>query len=131
MRFGYQWSFDVPSPNAYETLLWNVMKSATALFMRDDQVQAVWLPLMPVREGWKAAAPIDLPKFAADMWGPEATQGLLAQGQRWPLPTELVSADKKRLRGHNYEKSITFTFSHIAFDHTDWLPSGHKGRQQH
>ena len=29
-------------------------------------------------------------------WGPEDTQGLLAKGHNWPLPTELVGLREKK-----------------------------------
>src|ERR1017187_7118189 len=40
MRFSYHDSFDAPSPDAYETLLWDVMKGDATLLMRADQVEA-------------------------------------------------------------------------------------------
>src|ERR1039458_3960454 len=48
MRFSYCESFDAPSPDAYETLLWDVMKGDATLFMRADQVEAAWQLVMPV-----------------------------------------------------------------------------------
>jgi glucose-6-phosphate 1-dehydrogenase len=96
MRFSYRESFAAPSPDAYETLLWDVMKRDATLFMRADQVEAAWQLLMPVLEAWQATAPSDFPNYAAGTWGPENTQGLLAPGHRWPLPTELVTAGKKK-----------------------------------
>jgi glucose-6-phosphate 1-dehydrogenase len=89
MRFSYRDSFDAPSPDAYETLLWDVMKNDATLFMRADQVEAAWEWIMPVLEVWAAAPPSDFPNYAAGTWGPEETQGLLAQGHSWPMPTEL------------------------------------------
>jgi glucose-6-phosphate 1-dehydrogenase len=90
MRFNYRESFAAPSPDAYETLLWDVMKNDATLFMRADQVEAAWRLLMPVLEVWKTTPPSDFPNYAAGTWGPEDTQGLLAQqGHRWPLPAEL------------------------------------------
>jgi glucose-6-phosphate 1-dehydrogenase len=96
MRFYYRESFDAPSPDAYETLLWDVMKSDATLFMRADQVEAAWQLLMPVLEAWQATAPSDFPNYSAGTWGPENTQALLAPGHRWPLPTELVGRVKKK-----------------------------------
>ena len=95
MRFSYRQSFDAPSPDAYETLLWDVMKNDATLFMRADQVEAAWEWLMPVLEVWAEAPPSDFPNYAAGTWGPEETQGLLAHGHSWPLPTELVEPCKK------------------------------------
>jgi len=91
MRFSYRGSFDVPSPDAYETLLWDIMKGDATLFMRADQVASAWQLLMPVLEAWKVTAPSDFPNYAAGAWGPEEAQGLLAQGHRWPVPVELAA----------------------------------------
>jgi len=96
MRFNYRESFAAPSPDAYETLLWDVMKNDATLFMRADQVEAAWQLLMPVLDGWQAAPPSDFPNYPAGTWGPEDAQGLLAHGHRWPLPTELVEQCKKK-----------------------------------
>jgi glucose-6-phosphate 1-dehydrogenase len=96
MRFSYHESFAAPSPDAYETLLWDVMKKDATLFMRADQVEAAWQLLMPVLEAWQSTAPSDFPNYAAGTWGPENTQGLLAPGHRWPLPTELVTTGKNK-----------------------------------
>ncbi len=95
MRFSYRESFAVPSPDAYETLLWDVMKNDATLFMRADQVQAAWKIVMPVLEAWQATAPSDFPNYAAGTWGPENIQDLLDPGHRWPLPTELEAGVQK------------------------------------
>jgi glucose-6-phosphate 1-dehydrogenase len=94
MRFGYRESFAAPSPDAYETLLWDVMKNDATLFMRADQVEAAWQLLVPVLETWHESPPSDFPNYAAGTWGPEETQRLLAQGHSWPLPTKLISKPK-------------------------------------
>jgi len=94
MRFGYSESFVAPSPDAYETLLWDVMKNDATLFMRADQVEAAWQLLIPVLETWHASPPSDFPNYAAGTWGPEEAQRLLEQGHSWPLPTKLVPKPK-------------------------------------
>lgn len=97
MTFDYQDAFAVRSPDAYETLLWDVMRNDATLFMRADQVEAAWGLLMPVLDVWSVAPPSDFPNYAAGTWGPEDTQRLLAHGHSWPLPTELVKpCDKKK-----------------------------------
>jgi glucose-6-phosphate 1-dehydrogenase len=50
MNRNYQESFAVPSPDAYESLLWDAMNNDPTLFMRADQVEAAWQLLMPVLE---------------------------------------------------------------------------------
>ncbi|OIQ98003.1 glucose-6-phosphate 1-dehydrogenase [mine drainage metagenome] len=90
MQFSYRGSFATRSPDAYETLLWDVMKCDATLFMRADQVEAAWTLLMPVLQGWQSTPSGDFPNYAAGTWGPEGIQALLAPGHSWPLPTELV-----------------------------------------
>jgi glucose-6-phosphate 1-dehydrogenase len=89
MRFNYRGSPPVPSPDAYEILLWDVMQGDVTLFMRTDQVDAAWQLLMPVIEAWGNTSPGNFPNYAAGTWGPGATERLLEPGHRWPLPTEL------------------------------------------
>ncbi len=84
MRFNYQDSFAVPSPGAYETLLWDVMNNDPTLFMRADQVEAAWQLLMPILEEWTEANPLDFPNYSAGSWGPKAADELLArEGHAW------------------------------------------------
>jgi glucose-6-phosphate 1-dehydrogenase len=87
MRFSYKESFAAPIPNAYETLLWDIMLNDQTLFMRTDQVEAAWRFLMPVLEAWTAEKPGNFPNYAAGSWGPEAVNGLFEQSEDgWPLP---------------------------------------------
>jgi glucose-6-phosphate 1-dehydrogenase len=94
MRFYYRGNPATPSPDAYEILLWDVMKSDATLFMRADQVEAAWRLLTPVLDSWGANQPGEIPHYAAGSWGPEATRNLLEPGHRWPLPTELAAQIK-------------------------------------
>ena len=61
MRFGYHASFDAPSPDAYKTLLWDIMKNDGTLFMRANQVEAAWQWLMPVLNVWRRRRPVTSP----------------------------------------------------------------------
>jgi glucose-6-phosphate 1-dehydrogenase len=97
MQFSYSESFHIPSPDAYETLLLDVMKNDATLFMRADQVEAAWQWLMPVIKVWAQSPPSDFPNYAAGTWGPENAQALLAHGHSWPLPTELVYQKKTKM----------------------------------
>lgn len=84
MRFSYQDSFAIPSADAYETLLWDVMNNDPTLFMRADQVEAAWHLLMPVLEVWAESNPRSFPNYAAGSWGPRAADALLArEGHAW------------------------------------------------
>jgi glucose-6-phosphate 1-dehydrogenase len=95
MRFGYEEAFELPSPDAYETLLWDVMLDDATLFMRADQIEAAWAILTPVLEAWAGAEPSDFPNYAAGTYGPEAAEALLAQLRHsWSLPVCL--ADRRK-----------------------------------
>jgi glucose-6-phosphate 1-dehydrogenase len=89
MRFNYQESFSIPIPDAYETLLWDVMNNDATLFMRADQVEAAWKIVMPILDEWSDKPPLDFPNYSAGTWGPEAANLLFNSGHHWPLPTEL------------------------------------------
>ncbi len=84
MRFNYQDSFSVPSPDAYETLLSDVINHDPTLFMRTDQVEAAWQIMMPVLKAWAESNPGDFPNYTAGSWGPQAADELLArEGHSW------------------------------------------------
>ncbi len=84
MRFTYKDSFAVPSPEAYETLLGDVMDNDPTLFIRADQVEAAWQLLMPVLDVWAGSNPGNFPNYAAGSWGPRAADELLArEGHAW------------------------------------------------
>src|SRR5512138_352079 len=48
MQFSYKETYKTTIPEAYETLLADVMLGDATLFMRDDQVEASWGVIMPV-----------------------------------------------------------------------------------
>jgi glucose-6-phosphate 1-dehydrogenase len=86
MKFNYKESFKGPFPDAYETLLWDVMKNDATQFMRADQIEAGWKILMPVLEAWAAKIPGDFPNYAPGTWGPKSASKLLASGHKWIQP---------------------------------------------
>ncbi|MFL9482146.1 glucose-6-phosphate dehydrogenase [Chitinophagaceae bacterium LWZ2-11] len=84
MKFSYQDAYDGHEPEAYETLLLDVMEGNPTLFMRDDQVEAAWKIIMPIIEAWEARPPVDFPNYAPDSWGPEDAEALIARdGNNW------------------------------------------------
>ena len=87
LKFNYRDIFSGPLPDAYETLLSDVMRNDGTLFMREDQVEAAWKILMPVLDEWAKKVPDDFPNYAAGTWGPLCIQSLLEQeGHCWLLP---------------------------------------------
>ena len=90
MLFSYGRTFRAPAPDAYETLLLDVMRGDATLFMRDDQVEAAWEIVMPILDAWREAPSPEFPNYPAGSWGPPAADALLArEGRRWLLPTAL------------------------------------------
>ncbi len=89
MVFKYKDEYD-EEPEAYETLLLDVMEGDATLFMRSDQVEAAWELLMPVIEHWEKNKPADFPNYTPGSWGPKAAEDLITHDNRqWvtlPLP---------------------------------------------
>jgi glucose-6-phosphate 1-dehydrogenase len=91
MQFFYREAFQVATPEAYETLLLDVMVGDATLFMRADQTEVAWSILMPVLQVWNTITPTDFPNYAAGTWGPDAADALIAQdGRSWVTPTFLL-----------------------------------------
>ena len=69
LSFRYEDAFG-PTPDAYETLLRDIMRGDQTLFVHADEVEASWALYMPLIEN-------DLPpqSYAAGTWGPKATTG--------------------------------------------------------
>lgn len=84
MRFCYRTAFKVAPPEAYETLLLDVMQEDATLFMRADQVEAAWSVITPILKAWEMVTPTDFPNYQAGTWGPEIAETLIAQdGRSW------------------------------------------------
>ncbi len=72
------------SPEAYETLLLDAITGDQTLFMRADQVEAAWELIMPILNNWEKHTTNNFPNYAADSWGPENAEALIAKdGYHW------------------------------------------------
>jgi glucose-6-phosphate 1-dehydrogenase len=78
MDFKYRESFKGPLPDAYETLLWDLMQNDATQFMRADQVETAWSILMPIIEYWSSNIQQDFPNYSSGSWGPQAVNSLVA-----------------------------------------------------
>ena len=84
MVFSYAEAYDEQEPEAYETLLEDVIEGNPTLFMRADQVEAAWKVITPILETWQKRPPVDFPNYAPDSWGPEDAEALIARdGHNW------------------------------------------------
>ncbi len=64
-------------PDAYETLLLDVLQGDQTLFVRADEVEASWELYMPLLSGRQ-----EVYKYAAGTWGPVEAEHLL-DGEKW------------------------------------------------
>lgn len=85
--FDYQDNGNDEQPEAYETLLYDVMTNDATLFMRSDEVEAAWSVVMPIVEAWENHPSHDFPNYHVDSWGPETAERLIAKdGFHWINP---------------------------------------------
>ena len=87
MRFSYADAFRTETPEAYETLLLDVMGGDATLFMRADQVEVAWSVIAPILDAWESSSATDFPNYSAGSWGPSAAEALIARdGRSWLQP---------------------------------------------
>ncbi len=77
MDFMYKDAYSDAIPEAYETLLLDVLEGDATLFMRADQVEAAWKVVMPVIDAWKKQPRKQLLSYMPGSWGPPAATKLL------------------------------------------------------
>jgi glucose-6-phosphate 1-dehydrogenase len=86
LDFLYGRSFDRPNPDAYETLLLDVMLGDATLFMRADEVEAQWRIVMPLLQRMAHESPTPV-FYEAGSMGPDAAYEMLQRhGRYWHLP---------------------------------------------
>jgi glucose-6-phosphate 1-dehydrogenase len=84
MVFDYKGTYQSQAPEAYETLLLDVMMGDQTLFMRADQVEEAWDLVMPILSSWQNRISQNFPNYSADSWGPEVAEALIAKdGFHW------------------------------------------------
>jgi glucose-6-phosphate 1-dehydrogenase len=77
LQFRYAEAF-APLPEAYETLLQDVVTGDQTLFVRADEVEAAWQLYAPILESRPAVT-----FYQAGTWGPREADRLLTPGARW------------------------------------------------
>jgi glucose-6-phosphate 1-dehydrogenase len=84
MVFDYRETFKGTSSPAYERLILECIRGDLTLFVRQDEVAAMWEIVDPIVKRWAEAAAVDFPNYASGTWGPEEAERLLAQeGRHW------------------------------------------------
>jgi glucose-6-phosphate 1-dehydrogenase len=77
MDFTYTDGLSQSLPEAYETLLLDVLEGEATSFMRTDQIEVAWKVVMPILNAWKKSPAKQLKFYPAGSWGPEAADKLL------------------------------------------------------
>jgi len=94
MRFSYREAFQMPVPEAYETLLLDVMLNDSTQFMRADQQEKAWEVIAPILKVWQSVEPSDFPNYPAGSWGPEGAELIAARsGRTWHVPNTNSTKD--------------------------------------
>ncbi len=77
--------FDERYPEAYERLLMDVVRGNQTLFMRSDEVEAAWIWVETILEGWKKAGKkLEVEHYKAGTEGPAcATRLMHRDGREW------------------------------------------------
>ena len=89
MHFLYSEAFHREPPEAYETLLLDVMLGDSTQFMRADQLELAWKVITPIIDVWESVEPTDFPNYDAGSMGPEAGEVIIAQdGRVWHFSEE-------------------------------------------
>jgi glucose-6-phosphate 1-dehydrogenase len=86
MTFNFNNIYSSESPEAYETLLLDIMLGDATLFMRRDQVESAWEVIMPILGLWQNSSSPDFPNYSSGTWGPEDAEALIARdGNNWNI----------------------------------------------
>ncbi len=84
MVFSYRETFKTHIHRPYERLLIDVIKGDLTLFVREDEIEAMWGIVDPIIKRWEERAPEDFPNYEAGTWGPPEAQALVSQeGRSW------------------------------------------------
>ena len=84
LDFAYQGRYRRPNPDAYETLIQDVIEGDATLFMRADEVEAQWRVVAPLLAATADRRPVP---YAAGSMGPlEAVAMIERDGRHWYRP---------------------------------------------
>lgn len=101
MVFNYSDSYTGEPPDAYETLLNDVMLGDPTLFMRADQIEESWAAISPIIDIWSDFPPNKFPNYESGSWGPTEADALVARdGFFWHTfesPLSLNDFEKENL----------------------------------
>jgi glucose-6-phosphate 1-dehydrogenase len=83
LELDFRESFKAPRMEAYERLLFDVLRGQLTLFMRSDELEAAWEWVEPILEFWEQEESEPIP-YTAGTWGPAAASALIGRdGLQW------------------------------------------------
>jgi glucose-6-phosphate 1-dehydrogenase len=83
LELDFRESFKAPRMEAYERLLFDVLRGQLTLFMRSDELEAAWAWVEPILEYWEREEVEPMP-YTAGTWGPAAASALIGRdGLQW------------------------------------------------
>lgn len=86
MSFGYNESFGIELPEAYERLIVDCILGDSSLFIREDEIAASWSIIDSITRVWERQKP-QVPLYPAGSWGPPEAQQLIERdGRSWIEP---------------------------------------------
>ena len=77
MDFMYKDAYVESLPEAYESLLLDVLDGEATQFMRADQIEWAWKVVMPILDAWKKNPKKQLQFYESGTWGPGTADTLL------------------------------------------------------
>ncbi|HVN95029.1 MAG TPA: glucose-6-phosphate dehydrogenase [Syntrophorhabdaceae bacterium] len=84
MVFSYKEAFKMHLHHPYNRLLIDVIKGDLTLFVREDEIEAMWTVVDPIVKRWEERAPENFPNYEAGTWGPSEAQNLVSrEGRTW------------------------------------------------
>ena len=84
MVFSYRDTFKIHLHRPYERLLIDIIKGDLTLFVREDEIEAMWTVVDPIIKRWEERIPTDFPNYDSGTWGPREAQELVEQeGRTW------------------------------------------------
>ncbi len=81
MDFCQNCHIDAESVDAYERLLYDVLRGDSTLFTRWDEVEHSWRFIDSIAKAWEDEDP-DFPNYPAGSWGPDKARELIERDQR-------------------------------------------------
>ena len=84
LDFDYEVAFGAAPPEAYETLLLDVLRGDSTLFTRQDWVEVAWALLTPLLNAWHKTRADFIPIYPAGSWGPKEADAFIEKdGHHW------------------------------------------------